>query len=237
MRALQTKKKKRGEHQKPASHDDEYKNKASAEPPSKVRAIGARRHVRVKKKKKERRKRNKKRNTKPQTKKTRPRTTGKRGMTTKYVTAPCVIHIVSTATHTWMRKPSMLRRRAPKGQHRTQKKKKRTTNRHARQKARPQTQTTTIYPPYLFLHRPRPPRKKKKSTKAQKVWGGHGQRGNNEKANKRTFTNHEETTVWRASMLTIRGRAPKGRTTHTRTHINKTAKSEKTETRARKNKV
>ena len=190
-----------------------------------------------KKKKKERRKRNKKRNTKPQTKKTRPRTTGKRGMTTKYVTAPCVIHIVSTATHTWMRKPSMLRRRAPKGQHRTQKKKKRTTNRHARQKARPQTQTTTIYPPYLFLHKPRPPREKKNSTKAQKVWGGHRQGGNNEKANKRTFTNHEETTVWRASMLTIRGRAPKGRTTHTRTHINKTARSEKTETRARKNKV
>ena len=117
------------------------------------------------------------------------------------------------------------------------KKKKRTTNRHARQKARPQTQTTTIYPPYLFLHRPRPPREKKKnSTKAQKVWGGHGQRGNNEKANKRTFTNHEETTVRRASMLTIRGRAPKGRT-RTRTHINKTARSEKTETRARKNKV
>ena len=27
---------------------------------------------------------------------------------------------------------------------------------------------------------------KKKSTKAQKVWGGHGQRGNNEKANKRS---------------------------------------------------
>ena len=193
-----------------------------------------------KKKKKERRKRNKKRNTKPQTKKTRPRTTGKRGMATKYVTAPCVIHIVSTATYTWMRKPSMLRRRAPKGQHRTQKKKKkRTTNRHARQKARPQTQTTTIYLPYFFLHRPRPPREKKKknSTKAQKVWGGHGQRGNNEKANKRTFTNHEETTVRRASMLTIRGRAPKGRTTHTRTHINKTARSEKTETRTRKNKV
>ena len=73
-----------------------------------------------------------------------------------------------------------------KGQHRTQK---RTTNRHARQKARPQTQTTTIYPPCLFLHRPRPPRdtrKKKKSTKAQKVWGGHGQRGNKEKANKRS---------------------------------------------------
>ena len=42
------------------------------------------------------------------------------------------------------------------------KKKKRTTNRHARQKARPQTQTTNIYPPYLFLHRPRPPREKKK---------------------------------------------------------------------------
>ena len=172
MRAPQTKKKKRGEHQKPASHDDEDKNKASAEPPSKVRAIGARRHVRVKKKKKERRKRNKKRNTKPQTKKTRPRTTGKRGMTTKYVTAPCVIHIVSTATHTWMRKPSMLRRRAPKGQHRTQKKKKkRTTNRHARQKARPQTQTTTIYPPYLFLHRPRPPQKKKKIHKSAKGMG------------------------------------------------------------------
>ena len=90
-----------------------------------------------KKKKKERRKRNKKRNTKPQTKKTRPRTTGKRGMATKYVTAPCVIHIVSTATYTWMRKPSMLRRRAPKGQHRTQKKKKeRRTATHVKRQAR-----------------------------------------------------------------------------------------------------
>ena len=170
MRAPPTKKKKRGEHQKQASHDDEDKNKASSEPPSKVRAIGARRHVRVKKKKRERRKRNKKRNTKPQTKKTQPRTTGKRGMTTKYVTAPCVLHIVSTATHTWMRKPSMLRRRAPKGQHRTQK---RTTNRHARQKACLQTQTTTIYPPYLFLHRPRPPRdtRKKKINKSAKGMG------------------------------------------------------------------
>ena len=188
MRAPPTKMKKRGEHQKQASHDDEDKNKASSKPPSNVRAIGARRPVRVKKKKKrERRKRNKRRNTKPQTKKTRPRTTGKQGMTTKYVTAPCVLHIVSTATHTWMRKPSMLRRRAPKGQHRPQK---RTTNRHARQEACPQTQTTTIYPPYLFLHRLRPPRdtrrKKKKTTKAEKIWGGHGQRGTNEKANKRS---------------------------------------------------
>ena len=102
-----------------------------------------------KKKKKERRKRNKKRNTKPQTKKTRPRTTGKRGMTTKYVTAPCVIHIVSTATHTWMRKPSMLRRRAPKGQHRTQKKKKeRRTATHVKRHARkhkPQPYIPHIY--------------------------------------------------------------------------------------------
>ena len=172
-----------------------------------------------KKKKKERRKRNKKRNTKPQTKKTRPRTTGKRGMTTKYVTAPCVIHIVSTATHTWMRKPSMLRRRAPKGQHRTQKKKKKErrtathVKRHAR-KHKPQP-----YIPHIYSSiGPDRREKKKKSTKAQKVWGGHGQRGNNGKANKRTFTNHEETTVWGASMLIIRGRAPKGRTTHTRTH-------------------
>ena len=193
-----------------------------------------------KKKKKERRKRNKKRNTKPQTKKTRPRTTGKRGMATKYVTAPCVIHIVSTATYTWMRKPSMLRRRAPKGQQRTQKKKKKKerrtathVKRHAR-KHKPQP-----YIPHISssIGPDRREKKKKNSTKAQKVWGGHGQRGNNEKANKRTFTNHEETTVRQASMLTIRGRAPKGRTTHTRTHINKTARSEKTETRARKNKL
>ena len=134
MRAPPTKKKKRGEHQKQASHDDEDKNKASAEPPSKVRAIGARRHVRVKKKKKERRKRNKKRNTKPQTKETRPRTTGKRGMTTKYVTAPCVLHIVSTATHTWMRKPSMLRRRAPRDN--TARKKERRTATHVKRHAR-----------------------------------------------------------------------------------------------------
>ena len=171
MRAPPTKKKKRGEHQKQASHDDEDKNKASSEPPSNVRAIGARRFVRVKKKKRERRKRNKRRNTKPQTKKTRPRTTGKRGMTTKCVTAPCVLHIVSTATHTWMRKPSMLRRRAPRGQHRTQK---RTTNRHARQKACPQTQTTTIYPPYLFLHRLRPPRDTRKRKKFNKSAKGMG---------------------------------------------------------------
>ena len=101
-----------------------------------------------KKEKKERRKRNKKRNTKPQTKKTRPRTTGKRGMATKYVTAPCVIHIVSTATYTWMRKPSMLRRRAPKGQHRTQKKKKRRTATHVKRHARkhkPQPYIAHIY--------------------------------------------------------------------------------------------
>ena len=180
MRAPPTKKKKRGEHQKQASHDDEDKNKASAEPPSKVRAIGARRHVRVKKKKKERRKRNKKRNTKPQTKKTRPRTTGNRGMTTKYVTAPCVLHIVSTATHTWMRKPSMLRKRA--------------TTPHAKKNDEPprtskgtpaNTNNNHIYssigPDRREIHE-----KKKKSTKAQKVWGGHGQRGNNEKANKRS---------------------------------------------------
>ena len=162
MRAPQTKKKKRGEHQKPASHDDEDKNKASAEPPSKVRAIGAKRQVRVKKKKKERRKRNKKRNTKPQTKKTRPRTTGKRGMATKYVTAPCVIHIVSTATYTWMRKPSMLRRRAPKGQHRTQKKKKNDEPPRTSKGTPANTNHNHISPIYFFLHRPRPPREKKK---------------------------------------------------------------------------
>ena len=118
------------------------------------------------------------------------------------------------------------------------KKKERRTATHVRRHARkhkPQPYIPHIYssigPDRREIH------EKKKSTKAQKVWGGHGRRGNNEKANKRTFTNHEETTVWRASMLTIRGRAPKGRTTHTRTHINKTARSEKTETRARKNKV
>ena len=132
--------------------------------------------VKKKNKKKERRKRNKRRNTKPQTKRTRPRTTGKQGTTTKYVTAPCVLHIVSTATHTWMRKPSMLRRRAPKGQHRTQKG---TTNRHARQKACPQTQTTTIYPPYLFLHRLRPPRdtRKKKNQQKRKRYGAATDKG------------------------------------------------------------
>ena len=162
---------------------------------------------------------------------------GKRGMATKYVTAPCVIHIVSTATYTWMRKPSMLRRRAPKGQHRTQKKKKeRRTATHVKRHAR--KHKPQPYIPHIYSSiGPDRREKKKNSTKAQKVWGGHGQRGNNEKTNKRTFTNHEETTVRRASMLTIRGRAPKGRTTHTRTHINKTARSEKTETRARKNKV
>ena len=80
-------------------------------------------------------------------------------------------------------KPSMLRRRTPKGQHRRQK---RTTNHHARQKACPQTQTTTIYPPYSSIgsdHRETHD-EKKTTTKAQKVWGGHGQWGNNEKANK-----------------------------------------------------
>ena len=160
-------------------------------------------------------------------------------MATKYVTAPCVIHIVSTATYTWMRKPSMLRRRAPKGQHRTQKKKKkeRRTATHVKRHARKHKPQPYIPHIYSSIGPDRRGKKKKNSTKAQKVWGGHGQRGNNEKANKRTFTNHEETTVRRASMLTIRGRAPKGRTTHTRTHINKTARSEKTETRARKNKV
>ena len=145
--------------------------------------------MRVQKKKKERRKRNKRRNTKPQTKKTRPRTTGKQGMTTKYVTAPCVLHIVSTATHTWMRKPSMLRRRAPKGQHRTQK---RTTNRHARQKACPQTQTTTIYPPYLFLHRLRPCEihdEKKKNQQKRKRYGAATDKG--ETMKRRTSEAHQ----------------------------------------------
>ena len=141
-----------------------------------------------KKKKKERRKRNIRRNTKPQTKKTRPRTTGKQGMTTKYVTASCVLHIVSTATHTWMRKPSMLRRRAPKGQHRTQK---RTTNRHAHQKACPQTQTTTIYPPYLFLHRLRPPRdtREKKNQQKRKRYGAATDKG--ETMKRRTSEAHQ----------------------------------------------
>ena len=63
-------------------------------------------------------------------------------MTTKYVTAPCILHITCTATHAYKRKPS----EAP---------------------------TTARYTT-----------KKKKTTKAQKVWGGHGQWGNNEKANK-----------------------------------------------------
>ena len=57
------------------------------------------------------------------------------------------------------------------------KKKKRTTNRHARQKARPQTQTTTIYPPYLFLHRPRPPREKKKIPQKRKRYGAATDKG------------------------------------------------------------
>ena len=236
MRAPQTKKKKRGEHQKPASHDDEDKNKASAEPPSKVRAIGARRHVRVKKKKRE----------KETQQKEKHQTTNKKDATTdhgktRYGNQVCygpMRHTYRIHRYIYVdEKTKYVAKEGAQGTTPHAKKKKRTTNRHARQKARPQTQTTTIYPPYLFLHRPRPPKKKKNSTKAQKVWGGHGQRGNNEKANKRTFTNHEETTVRRASMLTIRGRAPKGRTTHTRTHINKTARSEKTETRARKNKV
>ena len=139
-----------------------------------------------KKKKKERRKRNKKRNTKPQTKKTQPRTTGKRGMTTKYVTAPCVLHIVSTATHTWMRKPSMLRRRAPRDN--TARKKERRTATHVKRHARkhkPQPYIPHIYS-FIGPDRREIHEKKKKSTKAQKVWGGHGQRGNNEKANKRS---------------------------------------------------
>ena len=76
----------------------------------------------------------------------------------------------------------MLRREAPKGQHRTQK---RTTNHHARQKACPQTQTRTTYPPYSSIGSDhRDIHDEKKTTKAQKVWGGHGQWGNNEKANK-----------------------------------------------------
>ena len=122
------------------------------------------------KKKKERRKRNKKGNTKPQTKKTRPRTTGKRGMTTKYVTAPCVLHIVSTATHTWMRKPSMLRRRAPRDN--TARKKERRTATHVKRHARkhkPQPYIPHIYssigPDRREIHE----KKKRKSTKAQKV--------------------------------------------------------------------
>ena len=53
MRAPTTKKKKRGEHQKQASRDDEEKNIACSKPPSNVRAIGTRRLVRVKKKKRE----------------------------------------------------------------------------------------------------------------------------------------------------------------------------------------
>ena len=117
------------------------------------------------------------------------------------------------------------------------KKKERRTATHVKRRARKHKPQPYISHIFSSIGPDRREKKKKNSTKAQKVWGGHGQRGNNEKANKRTFTNHEETTVRRASMLTIRGRAPKGRTTHTRTHINKTARSEKTETRARKNKV
>ena len=59
----------------------------------------------------------------------------------------------------------MLRRRAPKGQRRTQK---RTTHHHARHKACPQTQTTTIYPPYSSIgtkHREIHDEKKNKSAK------------------------------------------------------------------------
>ena len=54
-------------------------NIACSKPPSKVRAIGARRLVRVKKQKNPKRgKQNKTRDTKPKTKKARPPTTGKR---------------------------------------------------------------------------------------------------------------------------------------------------------------
>ena len=75
-----------------------------------------------------------------------------------------------------------------KGQHRTQK---RTTNRHARQKARPQTQTTTIYPPYLFLHRPRPPRdtRKKKNPQKRKRYGAATDKG--ETMKRRTSEAHQ----------------------------------------------
>ena len=141
------------------------------------------------------------------------------------------------ATHTWMRKPSMLRRRAPKGQHSKQK---RTTNRHARQKACPQTQTATIYPPYLFLHRLRPPRdtrRKKKNQQKRKRYGAATDKG--ETMRRRTSEAHQPrgNNGMASKYVAMRGREPNGPATHTHTHINTTARCEKTETRARKNKV
>ena len=167
MRAPQTKEKKSGEHQKPASHDDEDKNKASAELPSKVRAIGARRHVRVKKKKK--REKETQQKEKHQTTNNKDATTdhGK----TRYGNQVCYGPMSHThRIHRYIYADEKTKYVAKEGAqgttpHAKKKKKKRTTNRHARQKARPQTQTTTIYLPYFFLHRPRPPQKKKKKTK------------------------------------------------------------------------
>ena len=51
MRAPTTKKKNRGKHQEQASRDDEEMDNACSKPPSNVRAVGARRLVRVGKKK------------------------------------------------------------------------------------------------------------------------------------------------------------------------------------------
>ena len=86
-------------------------------------------------------------------------------------------------------KPSMLRRRAPKGQHRTQK---RTTNHHARQKARPQTQTTTLYPPYSSIgsdHREIHDEEKIKKQQKRKRYGAATDNG--ETMKRRTSDAHE----------------------------------------------
>ena len=102
----------------------------------------------------------------------------------------------------------MLRRRAPKGQRRTQKG---TMNHHARHKACPQTKTTTIYPPYSSIgSKHREIHDGKKNQQKRKRYGA--------------ATDHGETMKRRTSMLKIRRRAPRERTTHAYPNEHKAAK-------------
>ena len=164
------------------------------------------------KKKKKRRKHNKRRNTTPQTKKTRPRTAGKQWYDNQVCYGPMhpTYHI-----HRYTCVDEKTKYVAKEGaQGTTPHAKKRTTNHHARQKACPQTQTTTIYPPYSSIGSDhREIHDEKKQQQKGKRYGAATEN-----------TDNGETMKRRTSMLKIRRRAPLEHTTHAYPNVRKTAK-------------
>ena len=107
-------------------------------------------------------------------------------MATKYVTAPCVIHIVSTATYTW--KTKYVAKEGAQGTtpHAKKKKKERRTATHVKRHARKHKPQPYIPHIYSSIGPDRREKKKKKFHKSAKGMGRpqtKGKQGKGEQAN------------------------------------------------------